>query len=710
MVGQSDVDVVITFRASKDATTHVSQGKAAAAAAEEQYTRLMSALSDGGLRAVSRRGDSSGHLLIFVHCPKDLLKMLDRRERHSDFLNGLPRVPTVTAESSAHETTSLPPSDRIRLVHAYISALPSNDGLGILPGSPNWDLVESIMALHDKEFNCQWMEAWTYTKLVSVSETEVRDEFGESVALYFAFLKGYTHATMVPAILGTICYFFGTPYSPLYSFALVVWAICFVEWWRVREQIISLRFGSRGSFRVEKLRPEYVSGSAWWARELRVLASIPVIMAFILALIIVLTSIFVFEAFVTQLYTGVGNKYVEYIPTIVLALFVPKILSLYEGTAERLTQWENHAHYSSHTTSLTLKTFALNSLVEYLPLVLSAFLYVPFGAGIMGIVQSWLFGKTPTDESGFETIKAFKKLDPSRLETQMFAFTVTQQASDAFTEIGMPYILRAWENYRNGKGLPTTLLRAVTVENIEHELSENEEHQFLENVRYEASLPEYNLFFDYSEMVTQFGYVAVWSTIWPIAPLLAYINNVLELKSDAFKIITHQRRPISVKTDSIGPWLDALTFLTWFAAVINASLVYLFRVQTHTLDNQAGLSAIDRVHARLFSMAGAGGMGEDTMSDVVELTKMAAIITFAASQGYALLRVVIRHIMERAIYTESQAVKDMENDRRNMRAGFLKSITRSSTGEASDDEDEHVEGIWSHDEGLQELQCLSKED
>ncbi|KAJ7202944.1 hypothetical protein B0H12DRAFT_1162410, partial [Mycena haematopus] len=39
-----------------------------------------------------------------------------------------------------------------------------------------------------------------------------------------------------------------------------------------------------------------------------------------------------------------------------------------------------------------------------------------------------------------------------------------------------------------------------------------------EQVRKEVALPEYELFGDYSEMATQFGYIALWSTIWLLAP------------------------------------------------------------------------------------------------------------------------------------------------------------------------------------------------
>lgn len=48
------------------------------------------------------------------------------------------------------------------------------------------------------------------------------------------------------------------------------------------------------------------------------LASIPVITFFALVLGALLTVIFVFEAFVTQLYTGPGHKYIVSLPFVFL--------------------------------------------------------------------------------------------------------------------------------------------------------------------------------------------------------------------------------------------------------------------------------------------------------------------------------------------------------------------------------------------------------
>ena len=59
---------------------------------------------------------------------------------------------------------------------------------------------------------------------------------------------------------------------------------------------------------MEKRRFQYKAGMSWWVRELRVLASVPVILLFAGILGAILTGIFVFEAFVTELYTGPGEQ------------------------------------------------------------------------------------------------------------------------------------------------------------------------------------------------------------------------------------------------------------------------------------------------------------------------------------------------------------------------------------------------------------------
>lgn len=137
---------------------------------------------------------------------------------------------------------------------------------------------------------------------------------------------------------------------------------------------------------------------------------------------------------------------------------------------------------------------------------------------------------------------ARSKLNPSRLQEQMFAYTVTNQILNTFTVVGLPYVMRFVDSILTGKfrkghsrSASGGKKKRVVFEDeaakqrqqqdnaSEKDLSQSEKEakenrEFLERVRSEVALPPYNLFVDYSEMVTQFGYVALWSTIWPLAP------------------------------------------------------------------------------------------------------------------------------------------------------------------------------------------------
>jgi anoctamin-10 len=65
--------------------------------------------------------------------------------------------------------------------------------------------------------------------------------------------------------------------------------------------------------------------------------------------------------------------------------------------------------------------------------------------------------------------------------------------------------------------------------------------------------------------------------VWPLLPLACVVNNWIEVRSDAAKICTSQRRPVPHRADSIGPWLDNIAFLSWLGSLTTWTLVYFFR-------------------------------------------------------------------------------------------------------------------------------------
>lgn len=146
---------------------------------------------------------------------------------------------------------------------------------------------------------------------------------------------------------------------------------------------------------------------------------------------------------------------------------------------------------------------------------------MPFGQEVLGLLHLQLvsFNMTGTTISlsgegeellwEHDLLEASTKLSGMRLQTQMFAFLVTAQLGNAFQELVIPYVIRWLQSYvspqskrkRSGDRLAT------------------QEEKLLDRVNKEVStLLDYDVFDDYCEMVTQFGYIAIWSSIWPLAP------------------------------------------------------------------------------------------------------------------------------------------------------------------------------------------------
>lgn len=67
-------------------------------------------------------------------------------------------------------------------------------------------------------------------------------------------------------------------------------------------------------------------------------------------------------------------------------------------------------------------------------------------------------------------------------------------------------------------------------------------------------LPTYDpqMFEEYRELVIQFGFCTLFVIAFPIAPIFALLNNVLEIRVDAYKLLTQHRRPTAQGAQDIG--------------------------------------------------------------------------------------------------------------------------------------------------------------
>lgn len=347
-------------------------------------------------------------------------------------------------------------------------------------------------------------------------------QFGEQLALYFAFLSFYTKSLIVPVALGLASFWLSKPFNPYYSASVCAWSVIFVEWWRLKQRSISIRWGSFGAEKVQLRRSQFKGANdsndehddtsfPWWKREGRILASLPVIAVFATALTGLLTTIFVVEAFVTQLYTGPAVRYVSLTPTAMFLLLVPRLVGFYQTYATRLTGWENHVHEVNYEKSLAYKTFAMSSIVAFGGLYLSAFVYVPFGEQIMQLVQQTFFtsptarSSSVTDEKIASLKDAKKVLNPDRLKNQVFAYLITNQVIGEFLEVGVPSLMRflgwakeqAAETEIGKKGLKKVGFHDEKTDAAgagTSSTASEEEKRFLDDVRSQVALPAYDVF------------------------------------------------------------------------------------------------------------------------------------------------------------------------------------------------------------------------
>lgn len=210
-----------------------------------------------------------------------------------------------------------------------------------------------------------------------------------------------------------------------------------------------------------------------------------------------------------------------------------------------------------------------------MPIFLTAFVYVPFAQVIVPHLDIFQMAVRPFAENDEQMTvpKAGFQINPDRLKSQVIYFTVTAQIVNFALEVVVPYVKRSlFRKYKEVQADRAAKRGGSSTPDNDHP----EEAAFLTRVRNEAELGIYDVTTDFREMIVQFGYLSLFSVVWPLTGLSFLVNNWIELRGDAVKIALETQRPVPWRADSIGPWLDALGFLSWLGSLSTAALVYLF--------------------------------------------------------------------------------------------------------------------------------------
>lgn len=160
----------------------------------------------------------------------------------------------------------------------------------------------------------------------------------------------------------------------------------------------------------------------------------------------------------------------------------------------------------AHEAAMVQKIFVLNFITSYIPLFLTAFVYVPFAQIIVPHLDVLQLTVKPfaENEKQMTSPKTGFQINPDRLKKQVIYFTVTAQIVGFALEVIMPYVKR--KVFRKVKEVQADRAAkrggsAADVTVDDHP----EEAAFLVRVRNEAELDIYDVTTDFREMVVQFG-------------------------------------------------------------------------------------------------------------------------------------------------------------------------------------------------------------
>lgn len=150
------------------------------------------------------------------------------------------------------------------------------------------------------------------------------------------------------------------------------------------------------------------------------------------------------------------------------------------------------------------KIFILNFITSYLPIFLTAFVYVPFAQVIVPHLDVFGLAVKPfaENEKQMTAPKVGFEINPDRLKKQVIYFTVTAQIVNFALEVIMPYAKRTvFRKVKEVKAKQAEKRGGAEPIADDHP----EEASFLARVRNEAELGKYDVTSDFREMVVQFG-------------------------------------------------------------------------------------------------------------------------------------------------------------------------------------------------------------
>ncbi|KAM6943522.1 anoctamin-1a [Xenentodon cancila] len=497
----------------------------------------------------------------------------------------------------------------------YTSAYPLHDGD-----------IEDVSALPNdrKLLYEEWASYTVFYKYQPIGL--IRKYFGEKVGLYFAWLGVYTQMLIPAAIVGVIVFLYGcatvddnipsmeicdprnnitmcplcdracsywklvtacgtarashlfdNPATVFFSIFMALWAVLFMEHWKRRQMRLNYIWDLTGFEEEDHNRAEYdfhvmqksmkrekpaqKDGKVKITCTDRLPAYMTtlVMMGFMITLTfamvfgVILYRISIKAALHMSNYPAARDNVratVKGTAAVINLIIIIILDEIYAAIARWLTMLEVPKTDKSFEERLIFKTFIFKFANAFTPIVYLAF----FRGRLVGRPGKYLyvFGSYRMEECAHAgcLMELCIQLCITMLGKQLI--------QNNLFEIGIPKLKQLLRKRKS-------------------DLDSNEQEKLNESLRrYEKDHflgPFVGINPEYMEMIIQFGMVTLFVASFPLAPLFALLNNIIEIRLDAKKFVTEVRRPIAAKAKDIGIWYNLLRGLSKVAVIVNAFVI-----------------------------------------------------------------------------------------------------------------------------------------
>lgn len=383
-----------------------------------------------------------------------------------------------------------------------------------------------------------------------IDYNRIRLQYGDGVGLLFGFVRYMLKQLLIPSALGLFWLLLGKSYSTWLSILMMIWAAGFLIFWRFIERHLSLDWNTLHCSRILTPRRGFKKTPPVVC-QLRLAAFIPVGVLLGLVYVAGMVAILGFEVFCTQLYDGPLKPIASLAPTganvvggILFSIVYKKVLTMW-------LDWADPVSDEIYNRRLSQGMFFATFLLNYTPIFLTAYLYLPLGNRLINYLapmRASAFGqKVP--------IKAEFVLNTSRLRTQAIYFSVTNQLTGILTDTVLPYLLQMAKAYV----APDT---------------KSKDARWL---RFQQQLPPFDLDKEMLVATSTFGYVMFLTPVWPLAPLCGFIFTFIRIKCATIKLTVESQTPVPLRLESIDQWNSNLLFTAGVASVVAPTVSLMFR-------------------------------------------------------------------------------------------------------------------------------------